>query len=379
MNYVSFFSACILAALISGCQSSGNQSGKNGTDSTYTLTGKIQGADGEKVFLLHRQTTSGNMDSTLIKGGQFTLSGKASVPEFCLLGLEKDGRKQMQLGLFLQHGTLTLTGNKDSMYNAVVVGVPAQEEFLMLLAMEKAADLANAPLDAAYTAAREIKDEKKIDSLETIYIGLDKKDHEQARDYAKAHPGSYVAAYRIATKYSYNPDAEVLDTIYNGLDSSIKSSYYGGEIKKTLESAQKTAIGKEAPGFTLPNTKGTPVSLASFRGKYVLVDFWASWCGPCRHENPVVVKVFKEYHKKGFTILGVSLDDNKEKWEEAIKKDGLDWTQVSELQGWQSNVAGLYGVKGIPMNFLLDKNGKVIAKGLRGKDLDQKLGEILHN
>lgn len=151
-----------------------------------------------------------------------------------------------------------------------------------------------------------------------------------------------------------------------------------GAVKATLDAAITTAVGKPALEFTQNDSKGKPVTLSSFRGQYVLIDFWASWCGPCRAENPAVVKAYHAWHSKGFTILSVSLDDNKDRWLAAIKKDGLDWTQVSDLKSWQNSVATLYGVQGIPMNFLLDKDGKIIAKGLRGDDLEKKLTELVH-
>jgi thiol-disulfide isomerase/thioredoxin len=138
-----------------------------------------------------------------------------------------------------------------------------------------------------------------------------------------------------------------------------------------------TAIGKPAPEFTGSTTDGKAVAVFSFRGKYTLVDFWASWCGPCRAENPAVVKAYRKYHPKGFAILGDSLDETKPEWVAAIRKDGLSWTQVSDLKGWQSSIAALYGVKGIPMNFLLDKDGKIIGKGLRAMDLEDKLAETI--
>ncbi|MES2809852.1 MAG: TlpA disulfide reductase family protein, partial [Bacteroidota bacterium] len=150
-------------------------------------------------------------------------------------------------------------------------------------------------------------------------------------------------------------------------------------LKKSIDEAKVTAIGALAPDFTQPDADGKLIKLSSFKGKYVLIDFWASWCGPCRAENPNVVKAYQKYKSKNFTILGVSLDrpNDKEGWLNAVKKDGLEWTQVSDLKYWSNAAAALYYVQSIPANFLLDPNGKIIAKNLRGTDLDDKLAEVL--
>ncbi|HMH32813.1 MAG TPA: TlpA disulfide reductase family protein, partial [Puia sp.] len=194
----------------------------------------------------------------------------------------------------------------------------------------------------------------------------------------RKHPASIVAAFEVYDNFFLEPDAGELDTVYHGLDTGLQNSYYGKKIKNVLEKTKMTAVGNPAPEFTQNDVSDKPVALSSFRGKYLLIDFWASWCGPCRAENPNVLKAYHQYNPKGFDILGVSLDDKKDKWEQAIQKDHLTWTQVSDLKGWKNSAAEQYGINAIPMNFLLDKNGKIIARGLRGEELEKKLHEVLN-
>ncbi|MEY4738757.1 MAG: hypothetical protein RLZZ05_141, partial [Bacteroidota bacterium] len=159
---------------------------------------------------------------------------------------------------------------------------------------------------------------------------------------------------------------------------SKKIAKLSGDVNNQTEPKQtEDLVGKEAPLFEMPDVNGRTISLASLRGKYVLVDFWASWCKPCRMENPNVVAAYQQFKDKNFTVLGVSLDKNKEAWVNAIKEDGLAWTHVSDLKQWQSSVVPMYQIEGIPFNVLLDPQGKVIAKGLRGEDLLTQLAAIL--
>jgi peroxiredoxin len=159
---------------------------------------------------------------------------------------------------------------------------------------------------------------------------------------------------------------------------SDKIKKLANEFNKTSQSASDGGlVGKQAPDFTLPDVNGNPVSLNSLKGKYVLVDFWASWCRPCRMENPNVVAAFRKFKNKSFTVLGVSLDKEKESWIQAIQEDQLTWQHVSDLKFWDSMVVPLYGIEGIPFNVLIDPNGIVIAKDLRGPALEQQLAQVL--
>ncbi len=339
MNCLSII--CAAALFIPFNSSSANQT----TDSSYTLTGTIKGVPAGWVYLLHAETQK--LDSARVSNNKFVFSGTAGTPEFCMLGFAGSaGKKEFPVEFFLQSGDIQFT-SKEAMGDAVITGGSVQEEFRQYQEKEKA--IAGWP-------------QKK----------------QLAVDYAKTHSSSYIAVFELANYFSYNPDADTLAGLYNGLEEKIRNSHTGKMVKTILDAAITTSVGKPAPEFTQNDTKGKPVTLSSFRGQYVLIDFWASWCGPCRAENPAVVKAWRTWHSKGFAILGISLDDNKDKWLGAIKKDGLDWTQVSDLKSWQNSVAALYGVQGIPMNFLLDKDGNIIAKGLRGDELEKKLAELVH-
>jgi len=198
-----------------------------------------------------------------------------------------------------------------------------------------------------------------------------------AKNFIREHPKSAVSPLVALMQFAQEMTAHDIDTLVAFLDPSVRASVYVAELKKLADKMRITDVGGMAPDFTLNTPEGTPLSLSSLRGKIVLVDFWASWCVPCRKENPNVVMVYNQFKDKGFDILGVSLDREKGAWEKAIADDKLTWHHVSDLKYWQSEAAVKYGIQSIPSTLLLDKDGKIIAKNLRGEELAKKLAQLL--
>lgn len=374
------FIVLMFAFILSSCADKGRSaSGENSPgDTSYLLTGNIQGLDSGWAYLYHAEKNGEIPDSARIVNGSFEFKGNAAQPEFALLGYDQNGQKKFPLGFFLEGGKMTIKGSLDSLYKADINGSATQEDFKRFNELRKPIEEKQKQLYDQYQMAAMSGDAQKAGEIQKQYEALEGENKGLVAKFVKENPASYVSAFQLAQTFGYDVVPADVEPLYNGLDEKIKLSHFGKAVKKSLDAGKTTAIGSVAPDFTLNDINGKPVSLASYKGKYTLVDFWASWCGPCRQENPTVVKAYNTYKSKGFDILGVSLDEKKDKWAQAIQQDKLTWTHVSDLKGWESDAAALYGIKAIPMNYLLDKEGKIIAKSLRGEDLIKKLGEILN-
>ncbi len=340
----------------------------------YTIDGTITGADTGWVLLEKR--SEGKMtgvDSVKVKDGKFTFTGKVDLPEMFYFSLKGAGDR---FPFFVENSAIGIKAYADSLDKSTVNGSAAQDLYGVYQKEETASE---AKMDGLYAKYMKAKETKDTVAMKTFSDALDAEQNALPvfiKDFALKNGKSVVSPYLVLSNAWAFTLAD-LQQINKAMDPSIANSSYVKKLAEREVILANVEPGKPAPDFTMNDSTGKPIALSSFRGRIVLVDFWASWCGPCRAENPNVVAAYKKFNSKGFTVLGVSLDDDKAKWEAAVAKDGLTWTHVSDLVRWDNAAAKLYGVRSIPANFLIDKEGKIIESSLRGKDLMKKLEEVL--
>jgi len=351
----------------------------NPKPANYFLQGKIEGRDSGLVFLCTYDTTRKEpliiLDSTKISGSDFHFKGVISKPLICKLKLGNLEYSWPYTHYFiLDTGTTNVQLFKDSMANSVITGTALQEKFTSFNKILY-------DLEISFEKNFTLRDKGVIsaDSLATLEDAFYHKKSELLLQQIKTNPGSIVSVFIVKNNLNYEIDTTTLSEIYNLLTD--KNNYFARSIFNYLNvliAKTKTGIRSQAPYFKITDNKNRVITNKTFKGKYVLIDFWASWCAGCREENPNLVNAYKRFAGKGFEMMSVSLDVNKQNWEDAIKKDKLSWIQACNLKNPDSNkIARDFGITLIPANFLIDKEGKIVARDLMGNDIEKELQRFL--
>lgn len=362
---------------------------KNGE---FLITGKAKGIENGKVVILQTLDESGmqtiTLDSVKVQNEQFEFKGKIAEPAIYSVMFQS---QNAAIALIAEHGEINIEVYKDSIPSSKVSGTYNNDEFYKFninlkkeqKIIQKEIEGFQAKNKTAIETAQKVNDTVVLNKMTKEFKAIQKKYPAFFVNYAENNPKSFISVYIIDGMFR-SPDVDVkkVEKMYNNLEEDIKNTKPGKKVKEAIaklkgSGTSDVSVGKKAPNFSAKSPEGKTVSLNENLGKVTIIDFWASWCGPCRKENPNVVALYNEMHSKGLNIVGVSLDKDLGKWKEAIAKDQITWIQMSNLQEWNEPIAKMYKVEQIPTTFLLDANGVIVAKDLRGDELKAKVMELL--
>ncbi len=340
----------------------------------FNISGNIEGLDEGSAVIKRRVNGDWiTLDSTQISSGKFELSGTLDMPEMCYIFVS-DSLPPVRI--FVENSDISVTAKADSIRYADISGSMIQNE------LDGYNDQMQSYIDQLQKIYKEYQnafnegDEDTREALDKKFDEISDQQKNAGMIYVKEHSSSLIAPYLTWGTLVYDLTVEEMEELSVAFDPSLSESIYVKQLNDHIATQNKVAVGQPLTDIVLADTTGMDFALSSLKGNVILVDFWASWCRPCRIENPNIVSIYNDYNESGFEILGVSFDDDSDSWKEAIVDDKLTWHHISDLKGWKSKGGELYGVRSIPHTVLIGRDGNIIAKNIRGDELRDKIKEL---